>query len=365
MEKQKDGEEDSKMKVSEKLFDYKNERPITLYTLENEQGFQLSCIDYGCVITEIISPDRNGNLENVVLGFDTLEEYENTPYFFGALVGRFAGRIKDGEFSIEGKDYQVPKNSNGQHLHGGAQGFHSVLWDSKVIETENEATVEFTYFSPDGEEGFPGNLSMTVRYTLKNDSNQLAISYSGKSDKTTVLNVTNHSYFNLSGNFKRTILDHELTMNSEHYLELDDELLPTGKLVPVAEDTLFDFRSGRSIKEATTAEHAQTKLAGNGYDHPFLLNSAEQPGIRLTDSISGRQLVVETTEPAVVLYTGNSIGGPYSIRGAQAQDYLALCLETQSPPDSLRHPHFPSSILQADEEFKSETIYTFTSTSND
>lgn len=347
------------MEVSKKVFGYKNNHPVTLYTLKNDQGFQVSCMDYGCVITEIMTPDRNGKMENVVLGFDTLKEYENNPFFFGALVGRFAGRIKDGEFSIEGIDYQVPKNANGHNLHGGAKGFHSTLWDSKVIQTENEATVEFTYVSPDGEEGFPGNLSMTVRYTLKNDSNQLVISYSGKSDKTTVLNVTNHSYFNLSGNFKRTILDHQLTMESDHYLELNEELLPTGNLVPVAEDTLFDFRNGRSIREATMSDHLQNKLAGNGYDHPFLLDHAEQSGIKLTDSVSGRKLVVETTEPAVVLYTGNDIGGSYSIRGIQAEDYLALCLETQSPPDSVHHPHFSSAILQAEEEFKSETTYSF------
>ncbi|EIM05068.1 aldose 1-epimerase [Planococcus antarcticus DSM 14505] len=352
------------MEVSETVFGYKNNRPIKLYTLKNDQGFQVSCIDHGCVITEIIAPDSNGNLENVVLGFDTLEEYKSNPYFFGALVGRFAGRIKDGEFAIEGKAYQVPKNANGHHLHGGSQGFHSALWDSKVIQTKNEAIVEFTYFSPDGEEGFPGNLSMTVHYILKNDSNQLVISYSGKSDKTTLLNVTNHSYFNLSGNFKRTILDHELTMNSDHYLEVDDELLPTGNLIPVDQDSLFDFRNGKSIREATSAEHPQTKLAGNGYDHPFLLNHKKQPGIELTDSISGRKLVVETTEPAVVLYTGNDIGGSYSIRGVGAQDYQGLCLETQSPPDSLRHPHFRSAILNADQEFKSETTYSFSSISN-
>lgn len=347
------------MEIIEKVFDYKNNEPIKQYILKNDQGFQVSCINYGCVLTEIITPDRNGNLENVVLGFDTLAEYESNPYFFGALVGRFAGRIKNGQFAIDGTNYQVPQNANGHHLHGGSKGFHSVLWDSQAITTDNEATVEFTYVSPDGEEGFPGNLTMTVRYTVKNDSNQLVISYSGKSDKSTLLNVTNHSYFNLSGNFKRTMLDHELTMNSEHYLELDEELLPTGTLVPVAEDTLFDFRSGRSIRESTTAEHPQNKLAGNGYDHPFLLEQTEQPSIELTDSESGRKLQIETTEPAVVLYTGNDIGGSYSIRGVEAEDYMALCLETQSPPDSVRHPHFPSAVLEAGEEFKSQTVYRF------
>lgn len=352
------------MEISEKVFGSQDTQAITSYTLKNDQGFQVSCIDYGCAITEIIAPDRNGNLENVVLGFDTVEEYKNNPNFFGAMVGRFAGRIKNGEFAIDGVQYQVPRNDNGNHLHGGPQGLHAVIWDSQVIQTEDEAIVEFTHTSPDGEEGYPGNLSMTVRYTLKNDSNQLVISYFGKSDKTTLLNVTNHSYFNLSGDFKRTILDHELTMKSDHYLELDDELLPTGKLVPVAEDPLFDFRSGRSIVEATSAQHPQTKLAGHGYDHPFLLDHATQTGIELSDAESGRKLVIETTEPAVVLYTGNFIGGAGTIRGAAAQDYLGLCLETQSPPDSVRHAHFPSAVLNAEDEFTSETSYTFSFDSN-
>lgn len=349
------------MEVTQKVFGHKDNQEIILYTVKNDQGFQLSCMNYGCIITEMLVPDRDGKLEDVVLGFDTFNEYENNPHYFGAMVGRFAGRIKEGAFTIGETAYQVAKNSNGQHLHGGPKGFHSVVWDSAVTKNEEEAIIEFTYFSPDGEEGFPGNLSMTVRYILKNGSNQLTISYSGKSDKDTLLNVTNHSYFNLSGNFKRTILDHELTMSSDQYLELDRALLPTGTLVSVDEDELFDFRNGRSIRAATTAEHPQAQLAGNGYDHPFMLNSDEQPAIELADRESGRKLQVETTEPAVVLYTGNGVGGPYSIKGTEAQEYLGLCLETQGPPDSVRHPHFSSAILKADEEFKSETTYTFSS----
>lgn len=347
------------MEISEKVVVTKGTQPITSYTLKNDQGFQVSCINYGCAITEMIVPDRHGNFENVVLGFDTAEEYQNNPNFFGALVGRFAGRIKNGEFAVDGVEYQVPRNDNGHHLHGGPQGLHAVIWDSQVIQANDDAIVEFTHTSPDGTAGFPGNLSMTVRYTLKNDSNQLVISYTGTSDKTTLLNVTNHSYFNLSGDFKRTIVDHELTLASDHYLELDEELLPTGKVVPVSEDPLFDFRNGRSIVEATIAEHPQTNLAGNGYDHPFLLDHEAQAGIELTDAESGRKLVIETTEPAVVLYTGNFIGGAGTIRGAAAQDYLGLCLETQSPPDSVRHAHFPSAILNTEETFRSATSYTF------
>lgn len=347
------------MNVTEKVFGQTNGQTVTCYTLTNDLGFQMSCIDYGCIITELAAPDRSGKLANVVLGFDTLEEYGNNPHFFGAVVGRFAGRIKDGALAIDGTRYQLAKNANGHHLHGGPGSFHAAVWESKAIKNETEAAVEFTHFSPDGEEGFPGNLKMTVRYTLKNGSNRLVISYSGKSDKTTLLNLTSHSYFNLSGDLERTVLDHELALDSDHYLELDGELLPTGKLVAVEGDPLFDFRSGRSIREAAASDHPQALLAGHGYDHPFLLNKTSRPAIELTDAISGRKLRIETTEPAVVLYTGNHVGGPYRIRGAEAQNHLGLCLETQSPPDSVRHAHFPSAILEAEKEFRSETSYTF------
>lgn len=347
------------MKVTEKEFGRKDGQPVTAYTLTNDQGFQLTCINYGCIITEILAPDRTGNLENVVLGFDTLEEYQKDAHFLGTVVGRFAGRIKDGSFALQGKDYQLDRNANGHNLHGGPGGFHSIFWKSTVVKDENGATVEFTHVSPDGEEGFPGNLSMTVRYTLKNDRNQLVISYSGESDKTTLLNVTNHSYFNLSGDLKRTILDHEVVMKSDHYLELDGDLLPTGTLVAADADPLFDFRSGRRIGDAVESDHPQAVLAGHGYDHPFLLDQQAQPAIEATDPESGRKLSIETTEPAVVLYTGNALQGPYTIRETEAGNHLGLCFETQRPPDSVRHPHFPSAILKAGEVFRSETVYSF------
>lgn len=347
------------MAITEKAFGQINGQDITRYTLTNNKGFQVSCLDYGCIITEILAPDRDGLLENVVLGFDTLEEYGSNPHYFGAIVGRFAGRIQEGVFTIEGTDYQLAQNSNGQHLHGGPGGFHAAVWKAKLIENEYESIVEFTHFSPDGEEGFPGNLTMTVRYIIKNDENQLAISYSAVSDKTTLLNVTNHSYFNLSGDFKRPVLDHQLTIPSSQYAELNSDMLPTGRLVPVEEDSLFDFRKGRTIREGTDSQHPQIELVGGGYDHPFLLDKEVQPVIELKDAESGRSLQVETTEPAVVLYTANHIGGPYSFKGVAAQNQLGLCLETQGMPDSIHHPHFPSAILKAGEAFESQTMYRF------
>ena len=347
------------MAVTEKAFGQIHGHTITRYTLTNDQGFQVSCLDYGCIITQILAADRDGLLENVVLGFDTLEEYGNNPHYFGAVVGRFAGRIKEGAFTIEGTDYQLAKNSDDQHLHGGPGGFHSAVWKANMIENEHESIVEFTHFSPDGEEGFPGNLTMTVRYIVKNDENQLTISYSAKSDKTTLLNVTNHSYFNLSGDFKRTIMDHQLTIPSGHYAELNEDMLPTGTLVSVEEDPLFDFRDGRTIREGKDSGHPQIKLVGGGYDHPFLLDKEAQPVIKFKDEESGRSLQIETTEPAVVLYTANHIGGPYSFKGVAAQNQLGLCLETQSLPDSVNHSHFPSAILRAGEAFESRTVYRF------
>lgn len=347
------------MAITKKAFSQINGQDITRYTLTNDKGFQVSCLDYGCIITEILAPDRDGLLENVVLGFDTWEEYGSNPHYFGAIVGRFAGRIKEGAFTIEGTDYQLAKNSAGQHLHGGPGGFHAAVWKAKLIENEHESIVEFTHFSPDGEEGFPGNLTMTVRYIIKNDENQLAISYSAVSDKTTLLNVTNHSYFNLSGNFKRPVLDHQLTIPSSQYAELNEDMLPTGKLVSVDEDLLFDFRKGRTIREGTDSQHPQIELVGGGYDHPFLLDKEVQPVIELKDTESGRSLQVETTEQAVVLYTANHIGGPYSFKGVAAQNQLGLCLETQGLPDSIHHPHFPSAILKAGKKFESQTLYRF------
>lgn len=347
------------MAITKKAFSQINGQDITRYTLTNDKGFQVSCLDYGCIITEILAPDRDGLLENVVLGFDTWEEYGSNPHYFGAIVGRFAGRIKEGAFTIEGTDYQLAKNSAGQHLHGGPGGFHAAVWKAKLIENEHESIVEFTHFSPDGEEGFPGNLTMTVRYIIKNDENQLAISYSAVSDKTTLLNVTNHSYFNLSGNFKQPVLDHQLTIPSSQYAELNEDMLPTGKLVSVDEDLLFDFRKGRTIREGTDSQHPQIELVGGGYDHPFLLDKEVQPVIELKDTESGRSLQVETTEQAVVLYTANHIGGPYSFKGVAAQNQLGLCLETQGLPDSIHHPHFPSAILKAGKKFESQTLYRF------
>jgi aldose 1-epimerase len=331
---------------------------INSYTLQNNAGMEVTCINYGCIITKILTPDQHGVLENVVLGFDRLEDYQNFSPYFGAVVGRVAGRIKNGEFELDGKTYKLPQNENHSHLHGGIKGFDRKLWEAEVFQTETEVGVEFSYMSVDGEEGYPGNLVMKITYTL-NNQNKFVISYHGVSDHNTLVNLTNHTYFNLSGNVKRDVLEHELTIKSNQFAELDVELLPTGKLLDVNE-TPFDLRQGKKIRAGVESEHSQNFLAGKGYDHPFLLSENNHKEIVLFDEESGRKLIVETDEPSVVVYTGNQLGDHFEIRGIKSRKYLGMCLETQGLPDSIHHSHFPSCVLEKGEEYSTKTTYTFT-----
>lgn len=346
------------MFVQKKLFGYIDNQPITLFTVRNKNGFEISCMNYGCVITKILATDRRGRYEHVVLGYDTLEEYGHNPKYLGAVVGRVAGRIKEGSFRLGENIYQVTTNEKNNHLHGGPKGFSNVLWDASLLEGVEETTIEFTYVSKDGEEGYPGNLSLKVRYTISNDRDELSMTYTGISDKNTLVNLTNHSYFNLSGNLSRDVLNHQLTMDSRVYLELNDEFLPTGRLVPV-DDSVFDFRENRKMEDGVYSDHPQNVLVGQGYDHPFLLDDHKNSLIVLTEEESGRKLTVETTESAVVVYTGNNLGSNESMRGKRLINHLGVCLETQGPPDSIHHPHFQSALLHAGDEYKSKTVYIF------
>lgn len=345
------------MKVLQEKFGQLDDQMITAYTLVNGNGMKVSSINYGCIITEILAADRHGCVENVILGFDRIEEYVQHSPYFGAVVGRFAGRIKNAKFELDNKTYRLAKNNNGNHLHGGMKGFDKAIWKAEIKEKKESASVVYSYLSPDGEEGYPGNVEMQVTYTL-NNQNELLISYKAASDQKTLLNVTNHSYFNLSGDLKRDILDHELTIKSNQFAELDQELIPTGELLSV-QNTPFDFNGGRKIKDGTVSVHPQNLLAGKGYDHPFLLSENNNREIVLYDKESGRMLEIETTQPAVVLYTGTQLTGDYNIRGTSPRKYLGLCLETQGMPDSIHHPHFPSSIIEKNEFWESVTKYRF------
>lgn len=345
------------MNILKEHFGKKDNQTVHQYTIINDHGVEISCINYGCIITKINVPDRNGNYENIVAGYDSLEDYVTDSYFLGAAIGRVSGRIKAASFELDGQTFSLAKNENNNHLHGGIKGFNQIIWDAEVLENEQEAAVRFSYLSPDGEEGYPGNLKINVTYTL-NNSNELTIQYSGESDKNTLLNMTNHSYFNLSGNLKRDILNHSLMIKSEKFLELNDELLPTGEMLAV-EGTPFDFRNERVIQTGVISDHPQNKLAGQGYDHPFLLSAKHDHKIVLKDSESGRTLTIETDEVGVVVYSGNQMKAEGEIRGIPSRKYLGICLETQGLPDAIHHPHFPSWVLEKDKQYSSTTKYKF------
>lgn len=345
------------MQIKQEVFGTLNNQTIHSYTLTNKLGMEVSIINYGCIITKIITPDKHGKFENIVLGFDTIEEYIKHSPFFGCIIGRVGGRIQGGSFDLEGETYHLAKNDGNNHLHGGPVGFDKVIWDATVQEQEDSISLILTHLSKDGEEGYPGNLHLTVTYTF-NNNNELSIRYEGISDKTTLLDLTNHTYFNLSGDLKRDILSHHLTMKSDYFLELDSENIPTGTLLPV-ENTVFDFNNGRIIETGTTSQHEQIISVGNGYDHPFVLNKDNREDIKLFDEESGRIMYVETDTLAVILYTGNSMKDDHTIRGTQSKKQLGLCLETQGYPDAIHHSHFPSSILEQNQQYSTITTFKF------
>ncbi|MFN7252649.1 MAG: aldose epimerase family protein [Anaerobacillus sp.] len=345
------------MGIKKEVFAELNGQKVYSYTLRNQLGIEMKCIEYGCIITDILIPDANGTVENIVLGFNTLEEYQKYSPYFGAVCGRVAGRITRGQFELDGKTYQLPVNDGNNHLHGGVAGFDKVVWNSTAIETADGLSVVFTRLSPNGEEGYPGNVEMKVTYTITNDS-AFSIKYEAETDETTLLNVTNHTYFNLSGDAKRDILNHSLQLKSNQFVELNAELVPTGEQLSV-EGTPFDFRTGRKIIDGATSAHPQNQLAGEGYDHPFLLSENKQNEIILSDEESGRSLVIETDQPCVVLYTGTQLQDDYKIGDVQSRKYLGLCLETQGVPDAINHPHFPSVVLKKGQKYFSETKYSF------
>ncbi|AEH48195.1 aldose epimerase family protein [Parageobacillus thermoglucosidasius] len=345
------------MEISIKTWSQLNGKDVLLFTLTNDHGVELLVTNYGCIVTKLLVPDRKGNMENVVLGFGQFEPYlENSPYF-GAVIGRVAGRIQGASFELGGVTYSLAKNENNNHLHGGPNGFHRVLWQAMPVRRDDAVGVVFSYTSPDGEEGYPGTVHVQVTYWLNND-NEWTVTYRARSNKTTLLNLTNHTYFNLSGNGKRDILDHTLTIRSSRVLELNEELIPTGHVLDVA-NTPFDLRQGKKIREAVESEHPQIELVGGGYDHPFWLDRHHDKEIVLSDPESGRVLTVETDEVGVVVYTSNQLPDGLDLGGTPSRKYLGICLETQGLPDAIHHPQFPSIVLPAGKEWVSTTVYRF------
>ncbi|MEH7073107.1 aldose epimerase family protein [Neobacillus drentensis] len=345
------------MKILERIFGNYEGESVIEYTLVNDYGMEISCLNYGCVITKIIVPDRLGKFENVVLGFENFEDYTELSPYFGAVCGRVAGRIKGASFELDGREYRLADNNYPNHLHGGKKGFNSVMWTTEIIEEDNAVGLKFFYHSSDGEEGYPGNLDTTVTYFL-NNKNELDISYESKTDQKTLVNLTNHSYFNLSGNLKRDVSEHILKLESDHFLELNEELIPTGKLMD-SRNTPFDFNHGKRLLSGINSSFPQNVLVGKGYDHPLVFSQEGENTVILSDEESGRSLLITTDQPCVVLYTGNFIEGPYSIAGVRAENYLGVALETQGFPDAIHQPEFPSVILNPEEVYQSRTVYRF------
>ena len=336
---------------------------VSVYTLTNKNGAEVRIINYGAIVVSLKVPDRAGKLRDVVLGYDDLAGYVRDKSFLGATVGRYANRIAAGKFTLDGKTYQLDLNNGAHHLHGGAQGFYKKLWKAEKVKGRGDPAVKLTYVSPDGEGGYPGQVTLDVTYTLTPD-NALRIDYQGTSDKPTLLNPTHHSYFNLSGDPTQTILDEQLTIDADQTTVVGAGLIPTGKLADVA-GTPLDFRQPARIGARIDASDEQLAL-GKGYDHNWVLHHHRgdvHKAAELVDARSGIVLQVLTDQPGLQFYSGNFLDG--TIHGKQGIVYqrrTALCLEAQLFPDAPNHPNFPSAELRPGHPYKQTTIYKFSTT---
>lgn len=335
-------------------------REVYQFALKNNSGMQVNIINYGAIVRSIIVPDRNGKFEDVTLGYDSLSGYINDNSYQGAIVGRYGNRIGKGKFKLDDNEYQLTINDGENHLHGGKQGFHKVLWDAKVVSDTGEPSLSLTYVSPDGEEGYPGNVTLTVTYTLTNN-NELRIDYKGTTDQPTILNPTHHSYFNLTGNPTNTILDHQLTIEAETFTPVDKGLITTGEK-KLVDKTPMDFRTPFAIGARINDKFEQLAF-GKGYDHNWVLRNYDgkvSKAVELYEPVSGRLMTVLTDQPGMQFYSGNFLDG--SIKGKNGINYqyrTGLCLEAQCFPDSPNKPEFPSVTLRPGQEYKQTTIYKF------
>jgi aldose 1-epimerase len=346
--------EKMKFNIAESSFGTFDNLPVTKYTLTNPSGMEVSIINYGGTITDIVVPDKNGNKGNVVARFDSLSGYlqKGNP-FFGSLVGRYGNRIANAQFSLDGKKYMLAANNDGNSLHGGNKGFDKVVWKAEKIA--GDSSLELAYLSKDGEEGYPGNLSVKVVYTLTGD-NAVKIDYTATTDKPTPVNLTNHSYFNLSAGRDSTILGHQIMINADKFTEVNGKLIPTGKL-PEVKGGPMDF----TVSKEVGRDIGQVE---GGYDHNFVLikqGNELSKAAELYDPGSGRVMEVWTTQPGVQFYTGNFLTGQLvnTPGGVRYNKHAALCLETQHYPDSPNQPAFPTTILKPGETYRQTTIYKF------
>ena len=333
-----------------------NGKAVKLYTLRNKNGMAVEISNYGATLVSIHVPDKDGNDGNVLLGYDSIQGFYNGKSYFGCVVGRYANRIAKASFKLEGKEYHVPQNDGLNSLHGGINSIDKQVWDVRVM---NDA-IRLTTVSKDGDNGYPGNLKLTVVYSLRTD-NSLVIDYTAVTDKPTVLNISNHAYFNLTGDPSKTILDHEIKINADAFTPVDSTLIPTGELKKVS-GTPFDFTQFKKIGKDIDQQDQQL-IFGKGYDHNFVLNktTGTLPVVEVMEKTSGRKMEVFTTQPGVQFYTGNFLNGTEVGRGVAYQQRTGFCLETQQFPDAPNQTAFPSTVLKPGETWKSQTTYKFSS----
>ena len=351
----------SKQGITSQHFGETDGKQVELYTLTNANNIEMKVTNYGGIITSLKLPDKNGKFDDVVLGYNNLDEYvKNNPYF-GAIIGRYGNRIKEGKFTLDGEEYTLAINNAPNALHGGLKGFDKVVWNAQTKQDSNSVSIQLNYLSKDGEEGYPGNLEATVTYTLTNE-NELKIDYLATTDKPTVVNLTNHTYWNFKGEGTGDILGHILMINADRYTPVDNTLIPTGELAPV-ENTPMDFRTPTEIGARIGQDFEQLKF-GHGYDHNWVLNKFPKDSISLAATVyeptTGRYMEIYTTEPGIQFYSGNFLDG--SIVGKSGKKYNfrdGFCLETQHFPDSPNEPDFPSTVLRPGEIYSTTTINKF------
>jgi aldose 1-epimerase len=338
----------------------KDRAEVSLYTLTNSNGLEISITNYGGIVTRLLIPDRTGEPADVVLGYDALEAYLLDSPYFGSLIGRYGNRIGGARFTLDGVEYSLAANNGENHLHGGLRGFDKVVWSGEPYSTADEVGVRLRYVSEDGEEGYPGRLSVAVTYALT-DANELRIEYAAETDKATIVNLTHHGYFNLAGHASGDVLGHELMLNARRFTPIDAGLIPTGELKDVA-GTPMDFLAPTTVGARIDQDDEQLRFAG-GYDHNFALDDYDgslRLAARVREPLSGRVMEVYTTEPGIQFYSGNFLDGSNIGKGDVAYEHrTGFCLETQHFPDSPNKPHFPSTVLRPGDTYKSTTIYRF------
>jgi aldose 1-epimerase len=357
------GKAEAKSGMQQKSFGKTRDgQEANLYILTNKNGMQAAITNYGATLVLVSVPDRNGKIGDVILGYDSVADYEDGKAYFGATVGRYANRIAHGKFTLNGTTYTLAKNDGENTLHGGTKGFNKQFWTAKDVSGSSGQALRLTYLSKDGEEGYPGNLHITVTYTLAADRNELRIDYGATTDKDTVINVSNHAYYNLAGQGNGDILQHQLTLHASRFTPVDQTLIPTGELRDV-KGTPFDFTKPTAIGARIDNDDQQLKL-GKGYDHNWVLDHKTKaslaPAAEAYDPQSGRVLEILTTEPGIQFYTGNFLDASVHGKGGKTYGFRsALCLETQHFPDSPNHPGFPSTVLGPGQHYHSTTVYKF------